>query len=90
VDKGVPNAFDSDVPGAASHYGTDDFDCGRQVAENSKAMGTKGVVAILLNRTPRTCRPARGERRSASSRGSRSSIRTDAEMPQDAVAKVES
>lgn len=51
VDKGVPVVtFDSDAPRSKrlAYYGTDDFACGQQVAaELGKAMGGKGVVAIL-------------------------------------------
>ncbi len=51
VDKGVPVVcFDSDAPESKrfAYYGTDDFACGRQVGtELAKAMGEKGVVAIL-------------------------------------------
>jgi ribose transport system substrate-binding protein len=51
VDKGVPVVcFDSDAPESKrfAYYGTDDFACGKQVgAELAKAMGEKGVVAIL-------------------------------------------
>jgi ribose transport system substrate-binding protein len=51
VDKGVPVVcFDSDAPESKrfAYYGTDDFACGKQVgAELAKAMGDKGVVAIL-------------------------------------------
>ncbi|MBX3357611.1 MAG: substrate-binding domain-containing protein [Phycisphaeraceae bacterium] len=51
VDKGVPVVcFDSDAPRSKrfAYYGTDDEACGRQVAaELAKAMGGKGVVAIL-------------------------------------------
>ncbi len=51
VDKGIPVVtFDSDVPDSKrfAYYGTDDFACGQQVArELAKAMGNKGVVAIL-------------------------------------------
>ncbi len=51
VDKGVPVVcFDSDAPDSKrfAYYGTDDFACGQQVAnELAKAMGEKGVVAIL-------------------------------------------
>lgn len=51
VGKGVPVVcFDSDAPESKrfAYYGTDDFACGQQVAaELGKAMGGKGVVAIL-------------------------------------------
>lgn len=51
VDKGVPVVcFDSDAPESKrfAYYGTDDVACGRQVgAELAKAMGGKGVVAVL-------------------------------------------
>ncbi len=51
VDKGVPVVcFDSDAPESKrfAYYGTDDFACGKQVGvELAKAMGDKGVVAIL-------------------------------------------
>lgn len=51
VDKGVQVVcFDSDAPESKrfAYYGTDDFACGKQVgAELARAMGDKGVVAIL-------------------------------------------
>jgi ribose transport system substrate-binding protein len=51
VGKGVPVVcFDSDAPKSKrfAYYGTDDFACGQQVADElGKAMGGKGVVAIL-------------------------------------------
>lgn len=51
VDKGVPVVcFDSDAPESRrfAYYGTDDYACGKQLAgELAKAMGDKGVVAIL-------------------------------------------
>ena len=49
--KGVPvMCFDSDAPDSKrfAFYGTDDFSCGERIMENViKAMGGKGVVAIL-------------------------------------------
>lgn len=51
VDKGIPVVcFDSDAPESKrfAYYGTDDLACGKQTAaELVKAMGEKGVVAIL-------------------------------------------
>ncbi len=51
VDKGVTVAtFDSDAPKSKrfAYFGIDDVECGRQVArELGKAMGEKGIVAIL-------------------------------------------
>lgn len=51
VDKGVAViCFDSDAPASKrfAYYGTDDISCGqRTVDELAKAMGEKGVVAIL-------------------------------------------
>ncbi len=51
VDKGVPVVtFDSDAPQSKrfAYYGTDDFACGQQLGrELAKAMGGKGVVAVL-------------------------------------------
>jgi ribose transport system substrate-binding protein len=51
VDTGVPVVtFDSDAPKSKrfAYYGTDDLACGMQVGEElAKALGGKGVVAIL-------------------------------------------
>lgn len=51
MDKGIPVVcFDSDAPDSKrfAYYGTDDFNCGQQVAgELATAMGDKGIVAIL-------------------------------------------
>ena len=57
VDNGVPVAtFDSDAPASKRFvtYGVDDFSCGEQVMEElAKAMGGKGVVAILAGNPER-------------------------------------
>lgn len=51
VERGVPVVtFDSDVPTSKrfAYFGTNDFECGRQVAgELVKVMGDAGVVAVL-------------------------------------------
>jgi ribose transport system substrate-binding protein len=51
VEKGVPVVcFDSDAPESKrlAYFGTDDRECGKQIAQElAKAMGEKGVVAIL-------------------------------------------
>jgi ribose transport system substrate-binding protein len=51
VDKGVPVVcFDSDAPESKrlAYFGTDDKECGKQIAQElARAMGEKGTVAIL-------------------------------------------
>ncbi|MGD9689430.1 MAG: substrate-binding domain-containing protein [Phycisphaerales bacterium] len=98
VAKGVPVVtFDSDVPGSKrfAYYGTDDYACGQQLAgELAKAMGNKGVVAILAGNqnAPNLQSRVRGVRDAIGKIPGMSIIDTyyHPETPQDAVAKVES
>jgi ribose transport system substrate-binding protein len=97
VDKGVPVVcFDSDAPQSKrfAYYGTDDFECGKRVAtELAKAMGNKGVVAILAgNQTaPNLQARVRGVKEELQKHSGISVLGTyyHKETAQDAVAKVE-
>lgn len=97
VKKGVPVVcFDSDAPKSRrfAYYGTDDFACGEQVAaEIAKAMGNKGVVAILAgNQTaPNLQSRVRGVKEGLKKFPDITVIDTyyHVETPQDAVTKVE-
>lgn len=97
VEKGVPVVcFDSDAPESKrfAYYGTDDVACGKQVAaELGKAMGGKGVVAVLAgNQTaPNLQKRVQGVRE-----GFKDSkdikildVYYHKETPQDAVARME-
>lgn len=98
VDKGIPVVtFDSDVPASKrmAYYGTDDFNCGKQLAsELAKAMGNKGVVAILAGNqnAPNLQARVRGVKEELATHKDITVIDTyyHPETPQDAVAKVES
>src|SRR4051794_19223266 len=97
ADKGVPVVcFDSDAPESKrfAYYGTDDMACGRQVAtELAKAMGDKGVVAVLAgNQTaPNLQKRVAGVREELKKHPNISilDVYYHKETPQDAVAKVE-
>jgi len=97
VSKGIPVVcFDSDAPKSKrfAYYGTDDFACGQQVAaEISKAMGEKGVVAILAGSQTATNLQSRvrGVKDGLKKFPNISIIDTyyHIETPQDAVAMVE-
>lgn len=98
VEKGtLVVTFDSDVPDSKrmAYYGTDDVECGKQLArELGKAMGGKGVVAILAgNQTaPNLQGRVRGVREALGAEFKDISILDTfyhAETPQDAVAKLE-
>lgn len=97
VDKGVQVVcFDSDVPGSKrfAYYGTDDFECGKAVAaELAKAMGNKGVVAILAGNqnAPNLQARVRGVREGLKDFKDIKIQDTyyHAETPQDAVNKIE-
>lgn len=98
TDKGVPVVtFDSDVPGSKrfAYYGTDDYACGQQLAgELAKAMGNKGVVAILAgNQTaPNLQARVKGVKDALAKIEGMKVLDTyyHPETAQDAVAKVES
>ena len=96
--KGVAvSTFDSDVPDSKrfAYYGTDDFACGQRVAvELAKAMGNKGVVAILAGNqnAPNLQSRVRGVREEIEKNHKDIKVLDTyyhAETPQDAVAKVE-
>jgi ribose transport system substrate-binding protein len=97
VDSGVPVAmFDSDAPKSKRFaiFGTDDIDCGHKVMEElAKAMGGKGVVAILAGNqnAPNLQKRVQGVKEEAKKYPDIKIL--DAfyhkETPQDAAAKVE-
>jgi len=97
VDSGVPVAmFDSDAPKSKRFaiFGTDDIDAGHKVMEElAKAMGGKGVVAILAGNqnAPNLQKRVQGVREEAKKYPDIKIL--DAfyhkETPQDAAAKVE-
>lgn len=96
--KGVAvSTFDSDVPDSKrfAYYGTDDFACGQRVAaELAKAMGNKGIVAILAGNqnAPNLQSRVRGVREEIEKNHKEVKVLETyyhAETPQDAVAKVE-
>jgi ribose transport system substrate-binding protein len=97
VDNGVPVAtFDSDAPKSKRFvtYGTDDELCGQQVmAELAKALGGKGIVAVLAGNqnAPNLQKRVKGFRDEAKKYPGIKVL--DAfyhkETPQDAAAKVE-
>lgn len=97
VGKGVPVVcFDSDAPASKrfAYYGTDDFACGQQVAaELGKAMGGKGVVAILAGNqvAPNLQARVRGVKDGLKKFPEMQILDTyyHVETPQDAVARVE-
>jgi ribose transport system substrate-binding protein len=97
VKNGVPVAtFDSDAPASKRFvtYAIDDVKCGEQVMEElAKAMGGKGVVAILAGNqnAPNLQKRVQGVK-NAAARYSGIKIRETyyhKETPQDAAAKVE-
>ncbi|MBL9032414.1 MAG: substrate-binding domain-containing protein [Phycisphaerae bacterium] len=97
VDKGVPVVcFDSDAADSKrfAYFGTDDLACGKQVAvELAKAMGEKGVVAILAgNQTaPNLQKRVAGVKEGLAAFKDIKVLDTyyHRETPQDAVAKME-
>lgn len=98
VAKGIPVVtFDSDAPKSKrfAFYGTDDIACGEQVAaELGKAMGGKGVVAILAGNqnAPNLQARVRGVKEHIKKNFPDISVLDTyyhAETPQDAVVKVE-
>jgi ribose transport system substrate-binding protein len=97
VEKGVPVAtFDSDAPKSKRFvtFGVDDTKCGEQVMEElAKAMGGKGVVAILAGNqnAPNLQKRVRGVKAEAKKYPGISIRETyyHKETPQDAAAKVE-
>jgi ribose transport system substrate-binding protein len=97
VEKGIPVAcFDSDAPESKrfAYYGTDDFNCGTEVAkELAQAMGDKGSVAILAgNQTaPNLQSRVRGVKEELARHKNIKVVDTfyHKETAQDAVAKME-
>jgi ribose transport system substrate-binding protein len=97
VDQGIPVVcFDSDAPQSKrfAYYGTDDYSCGKKVAtELAKAMGDKGVVAILAgNQTaPNLQARVKGVKDELQNHPNISVLNNyyHKETAQDAVAKVE-
>jgi ribose transport system substrate-binding protein len=97
ADKGVAVVtFDSDAPGSKrfAYYGSDDFAAGQMIGkELAKAMGNKGVVAILAgNQTaPNLQGRVRGVKDALSKIEGIKILDTfyHAENPQDAVQKLE-
>ena len=97
VDNGVPvMTFDSDAPRSKRFvtFGVDDTKCGEQVmAELGKAMGGRGVVAILAGNqnAPNLQKRAQGVRNAAKTFPGITVKDTyyHKETPQDAAAKVE-
>ncbi len=97
VTSGVPvMTFDSDAPRSQrfATFGVDDVKCGEQVmAELGKAMGGKGVVAILAGNqnAPNLQKRAQGVRNGAKAFAGIRIKETyyHKETPQDAVAKIE-
>ncbi len=97
VSSGVPvMTFDSDAPRSQrfATFGVDDVKCGEQVmAELGKAMGGKGIVAILAGNqnAPNLQKRAQGVRNGAKAfPGIRiKDTYYHKETPQDAVAKIE-
>jgi ribose transport system substrate-binding protein len=97
VDNGVPVAtFDSDAPASKRFvtYGIDDVACGRQTMDGlAKAMGGKGVVAVLAGNqnAPNLQQRVQGVR-DAAAKYPGITIRDvyyHKETPQDAVARIE-
>lgn len=97
VDKGVPVVcFDSDAPQSKrfAYYGTDDYACGKRVADElARAMGGRGVVAILAgNQTaPNLQKRVQGVKDELKNHPGISILDTyyHKETAQDAVAKLE-
>jgi ribose transport system substrate-binding protein len=97
VGKGVPVVtFDSDAPTSKrfAYYGTDDYACGQQIAQQlAKAMGGAGVVAILAGNQDATNLQTRvrGVREELAKHPNISILDTyyHAETAQDAVSKLE-
>jgi ribose transport system substrate-binding protein len=97
VDNGVPVVtFDSDAPNSKRFvtYGVDDYDCGIQtMAELAKAMGGKGIVAILAGNqnAPNLQRRVQGARDEAKKHPGITirDVYYHKETPQDAAARVE-
>jgi ribose transport system substrate-binding protein len=97
VNNGVPVVtFDSDAPKSKrlTCFGTDDLECGQQVmSELAKAMGGKGVVAILggNQNAPNLQKRVQGVRDEAKKYPDVKILDTyyHKETPQDAAAKVE-
>ncbi len=97
VERGtVVVTFDSDVPDSQrlAYFGTNDFECGKQLAgELAKSMGNKGVVAILAGNqnAPNLQARVRGVREGMKAFKDIQILDTyyHAETPQDAVLKVE-
>ena len=97
VNNGVPVAtFDSDAPNSKRFvtYGVDDIECGKQTMEElAKAMGGKGVVAILAGNqnAPNLQRRVQGAKEAAAKYPDLKirDVFYHKETPQDAAAKVE-
>ncbi|MBC7835245.1 MAG: substrate-binding domain-containing protein, partial [Phycisphaerales bacterium] len=97
VGKGVPVVcFDSDAPKSKrfAYYGTDDFACGQRVGQElAKAMGDKGVVAILAGNqnAPNLQSRVKGVREAMKGKKEITILDTyyHAETAQDAVARIE-
>jgi ribose transport system substrate-binding protein len=97
VDNGVPVAtFDSDAPASKRFvtYGVDDIDCGKQTMEElAKAMGGKGVIAVLAGNqnAPNLQKRVQGVREVAKKYPGITirDVYYHKETPQDAAAKVE-
>jgi len=97
VRDGVPVAtFDSDAPDSKRFvtYGVDDFKCGEQVMEElAKAMGGKGVIAILAGNqnAPNLQKRAQGVKDTAKKYPGivLRDVYYHRETPQDAAARIE-